>query len=778
MTSASRERQVEQAVSVLRSGERRPGAPGPGLGSCRLLAELTDEWLLDVFDDAVAEHRPSSRVALLAIGGYGRGELAPQSDLDLLLVHDARRKKVAAEIEPVASAIWYPLWDAGVKLGHAVRRLDEQLDLADDDLDSATALVTARPLAGDEELAAEVVAAGLELWRRRGERHLAELRRRVRARQQDAADVAYRLEPDIKDGHGGLRDVQSLWWARAAGLSISAADLVDLDLAYDVLLRARVALHVTTGRPGDVLRLEDQDAVAVTGGWADADTLMGDVAAAGRSIAWLVDENWERAVAPAVDEPERAVAPGVVLRGGEIELGDGADPVGDPTLVLRAAVAAARNGVRIGRETLDRLHDEVAPWPGTWPVGATDELVALLLEGHRAIDVLEALDQRELFARLLPEWEPVRSKPQRNAYHRFTVDRHLWEAAANAAALTDRVGRPDLLVLGALLHDLGKGYPGDHTEVGMELVRSIGPRLGLAPDDVDTLEAMVEHHLLLPDVAVRRDLTDEATIRQVARAIGSVERLDLLHALTEADSQATGPSAWGDWKAGLVSELAARARHVLGGGDVKEVTWRLFPDADTLVKMAGGEFDVSRRGDLVTVVSTDAAGTFSQVAGVLSLHGLDVMSARAHSDEGGMAASQFRIAVPDSGVDWRAVKSDLVRALEHRLALEARLVERASTYRRRRRTQAAPPAPPTVVFDDEASSNATVIVVKAATKVGILHRITKALGEMGLDIRHATVQTLGMEVVDTFYVRTADGGLVTDGFHRKEIRRAVLHAVA
>ena len=279
------------------------------------------------------------------------------------------------------------------------------------------------------------------------------------------------------------------------------------------------------------------------------------------------------------------MAPGIVLRGGEIELGEGADPVADPTLVLQAAVAAARHGVRIGRPTLDRLHDEITPWPGTWPVGATDELVALLLEGHSAIDVLEALDQRELFARLLPEWEPVRSKPQRNAYHRFTVDRHLWEAAANAGELAGRVGRPDLLVLGALLHDLGKGYPGDHTEVGMDLVRVIGPRLGLVPADVETLVAMVEHHLLLPDVAVRRDLTDEATIRQVADAIGTVERLDLLHALTEADSIATGPSAWGDWKAGLVSELVARVRHVLGGGDVKEVTWRLFPDAETLAKM-------------------------------------------------------------------------------------------------------------------------------------------------------------------------------------------------
>ncbi len=753
-------------------------AERPGRDYCRSLADVTDEWVISLFDQALRQvERPAGRVALLAIGGYGRGELAPQSDLDLLLVHDVKARKVPKEVEPLASAMWYPLWDSGVKLGHAVRRIDEQLDLASTDLDSATALVTARPLAGDDELAAELIDQGLALWSRRGDRHLEGLRTRVRKRQDAAGDVAYRLEPDLKDGHGGLRDVQSLWWAEAAGLNLIAEDLIELDRAYDVLLRARVALHLATGRAGDILRLEDQDATASAGAWRDADDLMADVAAAGRTVAWLCDENWGRAVDTGKAEPDRAVAPGVVLRRGEIELADSADPATDSTLVLQTAVAAARHRCRIGRSALDRLHDDVGGWAGSWPVGARDELVALLLEGHHAIPVLESLDQRNLISRLLPEWGPVRSRPQRNAYHRFTVDRHLWEAAANAAVLTKRVTRPDLLVLGALFHDLGKGYPGDHTEVGMELVRTVGPKLGLVPADVDVLVTMVEQHLLLPDVAMRRDLTDPATIEQVAAAAGTVEVLDLLHALTEADSLATGPSAWGDWKEGLVNELVARTRHVLGGGDVAEVTWRLFPDAETLALMAAGDLHIARTGDVITVVSPDSSGLFSRIAGVLSLHGLDVVSALAHSDEGGMAASQFRIVLPDGGLDWRLVKADMGRALEHRLAIEARLAERAATYRRRRRTQAAAPEAPSVVFDDGASSNATVIVVRAVTKVGILHRISKSLGELGLDIRHATVQTMGMEVVDTFYVRS-DGKLVIDQAHRKEIQRALLHAVS
>ncbi len=754
----------------------------------RELARVTDELVISLHDAARAEPGRHPRVAVLAVGGYGRGELAPQSDLDLLVVHETTARRV----EPLASAIWYPLWDAGFKLGHSVRTLDEQRSLARDDLDVATSMLTARPLAGDPELAEKLIELGRRNWTRRRSRWLDELRDRVRVRQSEAGEVAYTLEPDVKDGYGGIRDVQSLWWAADGGLVVPADDLAALDECYETLVRVRVALHLATDRAGEILRLEDQDAIAEHGGYTDADAMMAELAAAARRISWIGDEAWGRVgraaraagrtgrdrSAPSV----RPLAPGVELVDGEVEIEATADPVSDPTLVLRAAVAAARERVRIGRATLDRLAEEVEPWPGSWPVGATDELVALLLEGHSAIGVLETLDQRGLISRLLPEWEPVRSRPQRNAYHRFTVDRHLWEAAANAAALIDRVARPDLLVLGALFHDLGKGYPGDHTVAGQELVRAIGPRLGLSAADVEVLDLLVEHHLLLPDVAMRRDLTDHATLSLVADAVGSVEVLDLLHALTEADSKATGPSAWNSWKEELVADLVARVRHVLGGGDVREVTWRLFPDAATLARMAAGETDVAIDGDRITVVNTDRPGTFSRLAGVLSLHGLDVVSAQAHSDEmqpgrQPMAASQFRVVVPRDGIDWEPVVRDVHRAVEGGLAIEARLADRMRTYRRRRATQAARPGPPRLDFHDGASSNATVIEVRAPSKIGVLYRITKALAEVGLDIRHATVQTIGMEVVDTFYVRTSGGDLVTDEFHRDEVRRAVLHAV-
>src|SRR3546814_784667 len=210
-------------------------------------------------------------------------------------------------------------------------------------------------------------------------------------------------------------------------------------------------------------------------------------------------------------------------------------------MVLRSAAAAASADTRIHRASLDRLAAAQQPMPEPWPDDARQALSDLLLAGHRAIPVIEALDEMGLWTQVLPEWRAVRSKPQRNAYHRFTVDRHLLEAAANAASLVARTDRPDLLVLGALMHDIGKGYPGDHTEVGIELLGTIGPRLGFPPADVAVLQAMVRHHLLLPDVATRRDLDDPETVRSVAEALGDRRTLGLLGALTEADSVATGP---------------------------------------------------------------------------------------------------------------------------------------------------------------------------------------------------------------------------------------------
>jgi [protein-PII] uridylyltransferase len=744
-----------------------------GVDACFALSDATDAWLAELFAAATSDEKKSEDMVLIAVGGYGRRELAPHSDLDVLLIH-----KSVKNIADVASKIWYPVWDAGIKLGHAVRTPKEAIKLCETDLDTATALVTARVIAGNMKLGNEVIREASDSWAKHGREWLVQLHGRILERYAKDGEVAFLLEPNLKEGLGGLRDVHALQWAVKAGLELSVADKAELTRCNNTLLRVRVALHRHIGRASEILRLEDQAPVAQLAGYESDDDLMAAVAEVGRKVAWIADEAWARLDPPAQrSATPQPLAPGVQLINGEVHLDDAVNIAEDPTLLLRVATAAARLGARIDRASLDRLGDLSPQWPDPWPAGASDSLVALLLEGESAIPVFESLDQRNLLVRVLPEWAPVRSKPQRNAFHRYTVDRHLWQTVANAAGLVHRVKRPDLLVLGALFHDLGKGYPGDHTEVGVQLFKTIGPRMGLSEIDQYIICLLIQHHLLLADTATRRDLSDDATITMVADNLQATVVLDLLHALTESDSLATGPSAWSEWKAELVALLVERTRHVLGGGDMHEVMWRLFPDASVLELMAAGEIAVRTQPDRVTVVSPDKPGTFSRIAGVLSLYNMDVLGAEAHSDEQGMAASEFRVASQHGEIDWAPIVGNLKLALSGRLSLDSRLAERAANTRAKRATSAVVPAAPTVRFDDAASSNATFIEVRAPDMVGVLHRITKAMADFGLDIRHARVLTLGDEVVDTFYVRESDGGLITDQGYKDEVVRAILFAL-
>jgi [protein-PII] uridylyltransferase len=753
-----------------------------GRAWCEAYSQLVDDWLQRVLTKAAGS--PAVRgLALVAVGGYGRRELAPSSDIDLWLVHTGR-----SDVGELAERIWYPIWDEGLKLGHAVRSLSDTLVLVADDLETATSVLTARHVAGDPDVTAELAAKGRASWQKKSKRWLAELATSSSDRHRRAGEVAFLLEPDLKDGRGGLRDAHSIWWARDAGASLHDVDDAELQTSYSTLLSVRIELHRRTGRPSDVLLLQEQDAVAESLRYADADALMHAVSSAARTISWTCDETWRHVAATSGGAVRRALlsrrtdngkplAEWLVLRDGEVHVADGADVGSDPVLPLRAAALAAAHITTIDRRSLERLAASSPPLPSPWPPEARQRLVQLLLAGPACIRVIEALDQRGLWTKVLPEWAPTRSKPQRNAYHRFTVDRHLVEAAAGAAALAGRVRRPDLLVVGTLLHDIGKGRPGDHTIAGMDLVREMAARMGFPAADVDTLVALVQHHLLLPDVATRRDLDDPGTIELVAKAVGDEGTLELLAALTEADSIATGPAAWGSWKAGLVADLVDRTAHVLRGGAFSEVRGDDFPSASHLATMASGEQVLDGRDDTLTVITADRPGVFAKVAGVLALHGLDVLEAAAYSSDDGQALARFRVE-PSFGpvVPWDRVTADLQLVFAGRLALTARLDERARTYSGRR-PPAAAPVRAGVSVDNRASATATVIDVQAPDSVGLLHRITRALAELELDIRSAKVSTIGPQAVDAFYVRGADGGKVHDAEFLAEVERAVLHAI-
>ena len=343
--------------------DRRPlleNASIRGAAFCRALSDTFDDWITAVW---TAADPPASGAALVAVGGYGRAELSPGSDIDLYLLY-----KPGVDVAPLADKLWYPIWDEGVKLGHAVRTVKETLTLAADDLDTATAVLSARHIVGDESLSDELATKGLALWRKRSKRWLESLDLGVKAWHEAAGEVAFLLEPDLKDGRGGLRDVHAITWAECRrGAAAAGRRRRDRRGLRDRAV-GRVELHRRTERHSDRLLLEEQDAVAAALGYPDADDLMRAVTAA-RTIAWVSDDLWAR-VEGSLEGPfrrrlwkDRDVATGVVLREGSVALAAGADPAVDPLLVLRVAVAAAKHDARIERGTLDTLTASSPPWP-------------------------------------------------------------------------------------------------------------------------------------------------------------------------------------------------------------------------------------------------------------------------------------------------------------------------------------------------------------------------------------------------------------------------------
>jgi [protein-PII] uridylyltransferase len=746
----------------------------PGLRGAELRAELTaavDGWLADLLPRR-------DGVALAAVGGLGRRECSPHSDLDLVLLHDGRVSGLAE----VADAVWYPIWDSGAGLDHSVRTPDQALAVARSDLKAVLGLLDLRHLAGDGRLTESLRARVLDLWRGSAGKRLPELRELSAARWAVAGEAAFLLEPNLKESRGGLRDAQSL-------RAVARAQLVDFPVpvrdAQRVLLDVRGELHRLAGRAEDVLRQQERAAVAEALGFgrdlgthehsarndtehgADSDGLLRMVNEAGRTVAHAVDVAWRRiAAVNAAGRPTRrrlfgtstaaplrlGVSRDVVAQDGEVVLARDAQPRSDPGLVLRVARAAAEHDLAIAPFALERLAAECPPLTVPWPEHAREDFVSLLGCGTAAVAVLDSLDHAGLLVGLVPEWDAVRCKAQHNPVHRYTVDRHLLEAAAHAARFRHRVSRPDLLVVGALLHDIGKGYPGDHSVVGAEHADAIARRMGFPDLDAATIAAMARHHLLLPDTATRRDLDDPVTVERVVEAVDrSVTLLELLHALTVADAQATGPAAWSEWKAGLVDNLVRRARAALAGEPLPAVT----PLDERCRALAeAGRLAVQIADDQVVVAAPDGVGVLYRTAGVLALHGLDVRSASIGTHLG-MAVNAFAVEprfgrLPDPAL----VRGDLARALEGNLGLAERLRAKEASYGSARRGTG--PAPSVHWFDD-AATDATVLEFRAEDAIGLLCRVTAALERCRLDVRSARVSSLAGAVVDAFYVTTRDG---------------------
>ncbi|KOG84663.1 MULTISPECIES: [protein-PII] uridylyltransferase [Streptomyces] len=760
------------------------------------LARLTDDWLTGLFT-AAATRTGVRGAALVAVGGYGRGELSPRSDLDLLLLHDGKADPAA--LAALADAVWYPVWDLGIALDHSVRTPAEARKTAGEDLKVQLGLLDARPVAGDLGLVASLRTAILADWRNQAAGRLPALIALGRERAERAGELPFLLEPDLKEARGGLRDATAL---RAVAASwVADAPREGLDRARRTLLDVRDALHLTTGRATDRLALQEQDQVARALGLLDADTLLRQVYEAARTVSYATDVTWRevervlraRSARPklralltgglgARPAPERApLADGVVDADGEVVLARAARPERDPVLTLRAAAAAAEAGLPLSRHLVRHLAATARPLPVPWPPEAREELVTLLGAGEATVPVWEALEAEGIITRLLPDWERVHCRPQRNPVHTWTVDRHLVETAVRAASLTRRVHRPDLLLVAALLHDIGKGWPGDHSVAGEVIARDMATRIGFDQQDVGVVATLVRHHLLLVETATRRDLDDPATVQAVAAAVGSASTLELLHALTEADALATGPAAWSTWRASLVADLVKRVTAVFAGELPDEPVEdapgteheRLAVEAlrtggpvltlHTRTEEPDGDGEVAPVGVELLIALPDRPGVLPAAAGVLALHRLTVRSADLRAlelpDEVGertdLLLLSWRVAAEYGSLPEAArLRADLVRALDGSLDIRARLAEREAAQPRRRGVKAPPPR---VAVAAAGSRRATVIEVRAQDAPGLLHRIGRALEESAVRVRSAHVSTLGANAVDAFYVTGADG---------------------
>ena len=714
---------------------------------------------------------PSAGTALACVGSLARHELGPRSDLDLVLLHDGSDP---AGTDRLADRLWYPLWDSGVRLDHSVRTPTECAAVAGRELSAGVGLLDLRVVAGDAGLVSTARTALLAAWRSGARKRLPELVGSLEERLTRHGDAAYLLEPDLKEARGGFRDMTLL-------RALAATWLTDRPHSgvrdpYDRLLDVRDALHVSAGRSLDRLLAGEVEAVAERLGYADPDDLHREVSLAARRIGHAVDLTVRAAQASV---PQRRVLTfgrrgrgpvyteaehGLIIHQGEVGLAR-LESAARPAVGLQAGALAASRGLVLSPVTAENLGLHAPALPTPWPEEARDALLEMLSAGDALISVWEALDLAGCIARWIPAWAPIRARPQHNPLHRHTVDRHSVQTAAEAQRHLTQVERPDLLLLACLFHDIGK-LPGagvDHAAVGAPIARRAVEAIGLDQPDADLVELLVRHHLTLASLATKRDHADPATQHALVEAVqGRPDVLALLRHLTESDARAAGPAAWSPWRAQLIGSLADQVESLLVADDPRAEARRRV-DIDRLLDVGLArsvalddrprvQVQTQPGGLQLLVAARDRLGLFSETAGLLAAHGVQVRSAVLHTLDG-VAVNTWRVDkqdpadVPDPAL--------LVKDLERLAAGDSTVL--AAVRRREARVRGTGRGEPYVELVPDASESAVVVEVRSADRPGLLYALGHAVAELRLSIRSAHVSTLAGQAIDTFYLTEAGG---------------------
>ena len=713
---------------------------------------------------------PDSGAALIAVGGYGRGQLAPYSDLDLVLVHDDD-----LPLGGWASQIWYPLWDSGFRIDHAVRSLSQMLQSVTDPK-VALGLLDIRHVAGDPSLTLRLRTAALADWRKQARTRLPELHQLVVDRESRYGELAHASVPDLKEAIGGLRDAMML-------KALVASWLIDiphreLESCRDALLDVRDALHTVAGRATDRVAPEHWDDLARELGLPDALSAQRHVRGLGRRMTHLTRLSWRRAEAVLRRTPSTGVrrpqltpiGHGLAVAYEEVVLDSTRGKVDDPFLILRAAAEAAERSLVLDPRSAARMIGEPGELPTPWPESARESLVRLLAAGDGLRGVWETLEETGAIAKLLPEWEQVTLLPHESVVHKYTVDRHLVETCVEASSLIRKVARPDLLVVAAILHDLGKGQGRDHSIAGEPIAIEVARRIGFPDPDVKVIGTLVRWHLLLAQTATTRDLDDPATIAMVTDSISTREELDLLTALTQADAKATGDKAWTNWRANLISELARRAHHQLEVGELPArvpepvvIPKAVLSDPTKVIVDLRAVAD----GSQMRVISGERLGLLADVAGMLGLAKISIRTARAWPQ----TVDGMPVAVSEWHTDAHAFD-----AAELRQRLEAVAQRRVQADDRLRRSEPAG-LEPFAMLHPRASEHATVLEVRATDRPGLVYQICAALSGVQVSVTSAHLDTVGPQAVDFFYLQDKDRAPLSSG-HAQQAVEAVLVALS
>ena len=731
-----------------------------------------------------------SGAAVVALGGYGRREQCIWSDVDLMILHHKR------ETEPLVQAVFYPLWDANLKVGHAVRTVQECRAAGREDLETLTSLLSARLVVGDAELFGEFERALGEVLRERAlAPRLADLERGRRRAEPYPVMAA-----DIKAGRGALRTHEGFWWERrrAALIGLSyPAETAEEREAKAVLLSVRNALHAAAGRPNDRFLVDLREPAALWLG-TDVQSLAISLTSALHVGDRLADRRWPELHT----EPESTSGLGRRVFGAIRTRFSSSDTQVNGDGSERVLAIAVRAAGRPEGAWLDPVEEEVirtAP-PMVWTADDRTAFVTLLSAGGRGRTIFGLLEELGWVDREFPEWTAVATAPQLAPFHAHPSGSHMWravdemqaiiEADGETAEIVDEIGSTEELLLAAFLHDIGKARGGRHEIVGAELAATFLRRSGFGPSTVAAVVNAIRHHLLLAETATRRDIADPSVIDEVAVAIEELRQLQLLYLLTIADLRATGSTMWNDWRSTLLGRLYRKVARALETGE----TVRATPDIESIVDTAGGrfarrlieehvdampgdyldttsprevvwhldvvsEFDGAghvsvdpRNMERILVAGKDREGFLLAVSQAFTRNGIGVMDARLRTRSDGLALDTFHVADDRTGqavapARWARVAEDLIAALSEQQDLRPAIVERVQAYRRHDEDQS-----PVEVRTDRQGRD-TVIEVRAPDRIGLLLDIVEALHDEELDVRLAKIDTMGGQARDLFHVR-------------------------